>query len=671
MNVLDIIHGLKSFSKEFSIKRVNKTNNNQIPSSSTSLINREIELKRALGDITIKTSLIIEAQFDLRLLSKLDQLSFIKESLPTSLCTALTRWSEAQKVWVYTPLIESSREAKLPSINEVWLQDKPIPYNNHLQYKNELLIWQQSYTSCIQQLLNNNIQNYYLIPTVHKASLSDDRNTSQRRIRLSHMTVAFHRISPVQPNIAELDQTDSTVYICITTDMPNKLFQKLESLDITALIMEDDEAIVSASDRSSLTSRRHSTAGMIDQVNKGKSVVIYGQYNIALFSDLLLQEYIAHTSVAVSKGDPFYLPKIVSQRPFRHARSESLNPIKIDFRSKFTASDTLISSQDAPSTSVASQVDMAKPITAKGKSITAKDKHTHKIIYEGVFYMSTLPTLLHCLHQLARYSQQLSTSASLSGDVSHVLLAGKRPIGHNYDPSAPTFLVPVPPLKLRRITDQEQARLTAPTALIPNLMKPAGSSSRPSIKAPATYVTHKAGSYDTGAPADPAPEANKENVRRPNHLNTTSTTSSSSYRILFEHNDASTTDPFAYTTTLSSLLASSTLLPILTLEAYDSRVKTSEILRQAAGVPSLTGTSYICSEVTCHDCLSGELGDGATTDTTTITDTANHDVLVYNTDDSNSAVDKDQNKIVYNGCTFKTRLPKPIMLIKSTSSEPV
>ena len=660
MNVLDIINGLKSFSKEFSIKRVNKTNDNQIPSSSTPLINREIELKRALSDIIIKTSLIMEAQFDLRLLSKLDQLCFIKDSLPKALSNALTRWSEMQKVWVYTPLIESSREARLPTINDIWLQDKPIPYNNHLQYKNELLTWQESYTSCIQQLLNNNIQNYCLIPTVHKGNLSDNRNTNQRRIRLSHMTVAFHRISPVQPPPpSQLDQTDSTVYICIITDMPNKLFQKLETLDIIALIMEDDEAIVSASDRSSSTNRRHSTAGMIDQVNKGKSIVIYGQYNVALFSDLLLEEYIAHTSVAVSKGDPFHLPKLVSQHPFRHAWSECLNPIKFDFRSKFSASDTLISSQDAPSTSIASQVDVTRPITAK-------DKHSHKVIYEGVFYMSTLPTLLHCLHQLARYSHKLSTSASLSGDVSRVSLAGKRHIGHNYDPSAPTFLVPIPPSKLRRITDQEQARLTAPTALIPNLMKPAGSSSRPSIKAPATYVTHKAGSYDTGASADPAPEANKENIRRPNHLTTaSSTSSSSSYRILFEPNDTSSTDPFAYITTLSSLLTSSKLLPVLTLEAYESRVKTSEVLRQAAGVSALTSTAYICSEVSCYDCLSGELGDGATTDT------ANHDVLVYNTDDSNSAVDKDKYDNVYSACTFKTRLPKLIKLIKSTSPEPV
>ena len=663
MNVLDIINGLKSFSKEFSIKRVNKTNDYQIPSSSTPLINREIELKRALSDIIIKNSLIIEAQFDLRLLSKLDQLCFMKESLPTSLLNALIRWSDTQKVWVYTPLIESSRDARLPSINELWLQDKPIPYNNHLQYKNELLIWQQSYTSCIQQLLNNNIQNYYLIPTVHKDSISDNRNTNQRRIRLSHMTAAFHRISFVQPPPpSQLDQTDSTVYICIITDMPNKIFQKLETLDITALIMEDDEAIVSASDRSSSSSRRHSTAGMIDQVNKGKSVVIYGQYNIALFSDLLLEEYIAHTSVAVSKGDPFHLPKIVSKCPFRHARSEGLNPIKFDFRVKFTASETLLSSQDASSTSVTSQADIAKPITAK-------DKHTHKIVYEGVFYMSTLPTLLHCLHQLARYSRKLSESASLSNDST---LTGKRPIGHNSGPSAPAFLVPVPPAKLRRITDQEQARLTAPTALISNLMKPAGSSSRSSVKVPVTCVTHKAGSYDTGASADPTPEANKENIRRPNHLNTTSTTSSSSYCILFEHNDAtssSSTDPFAYITTLSSLLATSKLLPILTLEAYDSRVKTSEVLRQAAGVPSLNSTSYICSEVSCHDCLSSELGDGAATDTITNTATANHDVLVYNTDDSNSAVDKE--KDVYAACTFKTRLPKLIKLIKSTSSEPL
>ena len=661
MNVLDIINGLKSFSKELSIKRVNKINDNQTPSSSTPLINREIELKRALDDITIKTSVIIEARFDLRLLAKLEQLCFMKESLPMALLNALTKWADGQKVWVYTPLIESSRDARLPSITELWLQDKPIPYNNHLQYKNELLIWQQSYTSCIQQLLNNNIQNYFLIPTVLKDSMSDNRNTNQRRIRLSHMTVAFHRISSVQPPPppSQLDQTDSTVYICIISDIPNKLFQKLETLDITALIMEDDEAIVSASDRSSSSSRRHSTAGMIDQVNKGKSVVIYGQYNVALFSDLLLEEYIAHASVAVSKGDPFHLPKIVSKSPFRHARSEGLNPIKFDFRAKFTASDTLLSSKDASSTSAASQANIAKPITAK-------DKHSHKIVYEGVFFMSTLPTLLHCLHQLARYSRKLSESASFSNDST---LTGKRPIGHNSGPSAPTFLVPIPPSKLRRITDQEQARLTAPTALIPNLMKPVGSSSRPSVKVPVTCVTHKAGSYDTGAPADPTPEANKENIRRSNQLNTTS---SSSYRILFEHNDvtsSSSTDPFAYITTLSSVLASSKVLPILTLEGYDSRVKTSEVLRQAAGVSSLTSTSYVCSEVSCHDCLSGELGERAATDTTT--NTANHDVLVYNSDDSNSAVDKGNDDNVYSACTFKTRLPKLIKLIKSTSPKPV
>ena len=370
-------------------------------SSSSSFQSKEIDF---YTKPIFKLGFEIEANFDL--CSFIHDLNpFHGETDDKELQKYLDLWKAAQVVWIYQhdlQLTTSSSESSDVNLSKVdlWGLTSLEANNNNISSKimSSVTKWQQTLIALFTSFLSSSVpdtepsnSSFYMIP-----------NPSQRDSQTTHQSL--------NDLTAALSRTTDGSFICILSGVHQSLRQRLEAMEIPLLkVVTSVDGGAGNTDTMAVDARQLSTHGRTLQNSQGSVLLIKGQIDISLAFDVIVDAYISFICSSKYRPNIFRLPDLVSQCEFPNAVKSSLTITSFDCRENFpVVSKSAMVSEKTDN----NHENDENNSTMENRLVPTVSNRRHKIRFEGIVFMNTIPSLVTYLQKLATSTKERSTRTS-------------------------------------------------------------------------------------------------------------------------------------------------------------------------------------------------------------------------------------------------------------------